>query len=408
MDIPEITPQRFDVSEKEGLYSHLVEHGYAVVKEAARPHELEKARELFWSWLEATHTTKDGSQSFGWDRNDPTTWTDASLNEGHALGDGHTMGICGAATHCPAFWYLRTLPGICGGFAAAYGTDDLVTAFDRMSIQRPSSCGSPSVLATPRGVEAFDARQLHTHFDQDGFGNDELICYGITSLWDMNKRTGATVIVPKSHTPEAVAHIQAYRKEAGIDWEGMDEKQQRTFTEHFTSIGLQPGILNATAGDLCFFDTALYHGVCHGADPQANGPNQLLRTIFIQSMVPSVLLGRGHGENEPPLGSSHRSDVLRARRVAYEKGIVTGGSIINPRDARRILKGYVKNPNENYADPTVRRDWESTPEEVRRLVQPEEPIDPMPVAAAFFSLFIVALATVCMDQAVGKPFTTKH
>ena len=82
------------------------------------------------------------------------------------------------------------------------------------------------------------------------------------------------------------------------------------------------------------------------------------------------------------MGSSHRSDVLRARRVAYEKGIVTGGSIINPRDARRILKGYVKNPNENYADPTVRRDWESTPEEVRRLVQPEEPIDPMPVAAA--------------------------
>jgi hypothetical protein len=29
-------------------------------------------------------------------------------------------------------------------------------------------------------------------------------------------------------------------------------------------------------------------------------------------------VGKGWGEDEPPLGSSHRSDVLRARRIAYE------------------------------------------------------------------------------------------
>ena len=55
----------------------------------------------------------------------------------------------GSATHNPAFWYLRTLPGICGGFAAAYGTDELVTAFDRMSIQRPATCGSAAVRPGP-------------------------------------------------------------------------------------------------------------------------------------------------------------------------------------------------------------------------------------------------------------------
>lgn len=244
---------------------------------------------------------------------------------------------------------------------------------------------------------------------------------GIMSLWPMNKQTGATVIVPRSHSPENVAHIQSYREKHNVDWDAMSESEQRNFTEHFTSIGLQPGILNAAAGDLCFFDTALYHGVCHGADPLANGecdhrpplhaptrcmmawavfvavaiwcfgggggwrvhlnrdsfgpnthhcagPDQLLRAIFIQSMVPSRLLGRGHGEDDPPLGSSHRSDVLRcvqlcqnliahsrillairisydsstfggthvrkwwrrrARRIAYEKGIVTGGSIVS-------------------------------------------------------------------------------
>lgn len=91
------------------------------------------------------------------------------------------------------------------------------------------------------------------------------------SLWPMNKQTGATVIVPRSHSPENVAHIQSYREKHNVDWDAMSESEQRNFTEHFTSIGLQPGILNAAAGDLCFFDTALYHGVCHGADPLANG-----------------------------------------------------------------------------------------------------------------------------------------
>ena len=85
---------------------------------------------------------------------------------------------------------MRTLPGICGGFAAAYGTDELVTAFDRMSIQRPATCGSERVQNIKRGEDAFDQRHLHTHFNQDGFGDDVLVCYGIMSLWDMNRKTG--------------------------------------------------------------------------------------------------------------------------------------------------------------------------------------------------------------------------
>ena len=84
--------------------------------------------------------------------------------------------------------------GICGGFAAAYGTDELVTAFDRMSVQRPSTCGSEAVGRIKRGSESFDQRHLHTHFNQDGFGEDILVCYGIMSLWDMNRRTGATQV----------------------------------------------------------------------------------------------------------------------------------------------------------------------------------------------------------------------
>ena len=42
--IPELSPQRFDVDDREGLRAHLLEHGYACVKEAARPHELEHGK----------------------------------------------------------------------------------------------------------------------------------------------------------------------------------------------------------------------------------------------------------------------------------------------------------------------------------------------------------------------------
>ena len=148
--------------------------------------------------------------------------------------------------------------------------------------------------------------------------------------------------MPGSHKPEAVAAIQSYREEQGVDWESMEDDEQRNFTDAYTAIGLQPGILNAKAGDLIFFDTALYHGVCHAEDPVANGPNELLRAIFIQSMVPTEHLGKGWGSDEPPLGSSHRSDVLRARRIAFEQGRVTGGSVVNPRSARQILEDYVR------------------------------------------------------------------
>ena len=43
---------------------------------------------------------------------------------------------------------------------------------------------------------------MHNHFNQDGFGEDVYICYAIMPLYDMNEQTGATAIVPGSHTTE--------------------------------------------------------------------------------------------------------------------------------------------------------------------------------------------------------------
>ena len=76
----------------------------------------QEARRLFWEWLETEHYTKDGHATHGWDRNDPTTWTDESMGEGQELGRGGD-GVMGAGTAVPTrlvfVWGLNELPHSC-------------------------------------------------------------------------------------------------------------------------------------------------------------------------------------------------------------------------------------------------------------------------------------------------------
>jgi len=149
MEVPEYTPIRFDVSDVAGFKSHLDEHGCehhhqlrcsprglhrhhlrqpvdnrardadACVKEAASPAELEHARDLLWEHLEGRDSPlMRQERPVGWKRDDVSTWR-----------DGHGDGLMTSATHSACMWYIRTLPGVLGGFAAAYGTDEIVSAY---------------------------------------------------------------------------------------------------------------------------------------------------------------------------------------------------------------------------------------------------------------------------------------
>lgn len=118
-----------------------------------------------------------------------------------------------STTHCDCLWYVRSLPGVVAGFRAAYDGEPIVSAYDRMSINLPTSTGNAASLRVA-GVQhehgKLNASGLHTHFNQDGHG-EELICYAILPLWDMNRATGATAIVPGSHKKEKVEAINAMR-----------------------------------------------------------------------------------------------------------------------------------------------------------------------------------------------------
>ena len=52
---------------------------------------------------------------------------------------------------------------------------------------------------------------LHTHFNEDGFGPPVPIYYAILSLFDMDERSGCTAVVAGSHHPARVAAITRYR-----------------------------------------------------------------------------------------------------------------------------------------------------------------------------------------------------
>jgi len=158
----------------------------ACVKEAATPEQLEHARELFWQHLEGKDCPlQRQTRPVGWNRHDVQSWK-----------EGHGDGLMTSTTHCDAMWYVRTLPGVCGAFAAAYecSTDDIVASYDRMSVNLPTSSGNETTLRVAgRTFEhgKLNAQELHTHFNQDGYG-EELICYAIMPLWDMNKAGGAS------------------------------------------------------------------------------------------------------------------------------------------------------------------------------------------------------------------------
>ena len=96
-------------------------------------------RESLWEFLTTEQAHENGELTPGWARDDCSTWTDERYNDPQA-------GLMGGAAHCDAFWQCRTLPRVCEGFATIYGTDELVTSFDRASINRPQACGSQSAL----------------------------------------------------------------------------------------------------------------------------------------------------------------------------------------------------------------------------------------------------------------------
>lgn len=277
VEIPELRPHRFDLTDKDGVRAHLRRHGFVCVKQAATESQLQHARRLLWQHL-GLH---------GWVEGQPLTYTDKAYEEGsltaNNAGGNTSAGTMGSTAHSEALWYVRSLPGVIDAYATVCDCepDELIASFDRMSINRPATCGEESVTKLGATEEMLDARRLHTHFGQDGgiFNGDVPKYYSILSLYDMNKKTGATAIVPGSHT--RVREVNEYVAEQADAGDSEDVARLHSF-KRFTSLGLTPGVINSVAGDLVIFNVSLFHGCCNAADPFYT--SGLLRAICIMAM----------------------------------------------------------------------------------------------------------------------------
>ena len=104
-------------------------------------------------------------------------------------------------------------------------------------------------------------QSMHTHkngyydrLNEEQTGEPEYTdYYGIVPLWDMNKATGATAVVPGSH--KLVPEINAFRKTRKDD-EGKyigPAASEAADIECFTANGLTPCVSCIRAGDLVIF-----------------------------------------------------------------------------------------------------------------------------------------------------------
>jgi hypothetical protein len=381
--VEELAPSRIEVDDSAAIRASLEEYGFACVRGAVTSDELTHARDLLWKFLEGDEAPRmTQRRPVGWKRGQPTTWV-----------EGHGDALMTSTTHNESMWFVRSRPGVLAGFAAAYGVPEsqLVADFDRMSINLPTSSGNDAALRVAErryqhgklGV----AQEMHTHWTEY-YGADHTNYYSIVPLFDMNQMTGATALVPGSH--KKVEEIQSARAK---NWIGTGKDRRwvgkgSPFIEPFSSNGLMPVVTNVKAGDMVLFDTATFHvctklhcswqsfpslfrhganaascvrqGGCSAEDPSGasgNGPNELLRAIYI--------LGMNLLRLQTP-------EVLEARRRAYELDIFWPPPFNHQELALKILSGdpSVLEGLEPACQKVEVRKFADAPREVQVLIDP--------------------------------------
>lgn len=328
--IPEVSPRRLDPADHAGIRAHLEEHGFACVRGCLSQPELDRAEELLWKHLEGVEAASQRmaqKRPVGWRRGQPATWL-----------EGHGDGLMTSTTHCDSMWYVRSRRGVINAFHAAYGTRDdaeLVAAFDRMSVNLPISSGNPAALrvagATSQHGKFGVAQRMHVHVGQfygPEFTGPEY--YSIVPLFDMNRNTGATALVPGSH--RKVQEIERrWNQKWGLACHGQRSAREKLLAaadlEPFEQCGLTPCVTHIKAGDCVLFDTALFHGAYAAEDPtgkSGNGEGQLLRAIYILGMAFSRL---------------QTPQILQARRKAYELDVFWPPTVGHAAFAQHIVAG---------------------------------------------------------------------
>lgn len=246
---------------------YLEQKGFVVIKQVLSPKEAERAVELTWDYLEGLDT--------GIRRDDMSTWSDAQwpTTVHGAILSFHGIGQSAAQ------WYVRSRQRVTEGFAGIWGTDDLLTSFDGMSIFRPWKV-EPSWKT--------NAGASWLHIDQHPITRPGLQCVqGLVNLLPMSRQTGGNVLIPHSHSsfadiptnyPNRLAKVPGYvdhfRYPSGDPMLAAD-------AEH------QPIMCHLEVGDLLLWDSRTIHCSAPALDePSTPQSAQLMRLVSLICMMP--------------------------------------------------------------------------------------------------------------------------
>ena len=274
---------RFKPGSKESK-EYLEREGYVVLKETLTKQQAGKTLNLLWDYLEELDT--------GIDRKDPKTWGDDRWPTAAHGGILPSYGI----GHSKSQWYLRSIPNVKKAFAKIWGTEDLLTSFDGVSLWRPWNIN-------PRWKT--ESGQTWFHIDQHPISRPGKQCVqGLVNLLPTSEEIGGNVMVPGSH--KFFKNIpQEYEERLSKLPLGVDHFRFPNDDPKLSS--QKPIMCHMEVGDMLLWDSRTIHCSNSGTS-LSKGTKELVRAASLICMMPK--------EKSNP-------EVIKRRREAVKKVIST-------------------------------------------------------------------------------------
>ena len=274
---------RFKPGSKESK-EYLEREGYVVLKETLTKQQAGKTLNLLWDYLEELDT--------GIDRKDPKTWDDDRWPTAAHGGILPSYGI----GHSKSQWYLRSIPNVKKAFAKIWGTEDLLTSFDGVSLWRPWNIN-------PRWKT--ESGQTWFHIDQHPISRPGKQCVqGLVNLLPTSEEIGGNVMVPGSH--KFFKNIpQEYEERLAKLPLGVDHFRFPNDDPKLSS--QKPIMCHMEVGDMLLWDSRTIHCSNSGTS-LSKGTKELVRAASLICMMPK---------------EKSNSEVIKRRREAVKKVIST-------------------------------------------------------------------------------------
>ncbi len=252
---------RFEPGSRESL-KYLDQEGFVVFANVLNLQQIDHALELMWDYLEDLST--------GIDRLDKNTWTDERWPTSVHGGILPSYGI----GHSEMQWFLRDIDQVVECFASIWGTKDLLTSFDGITVWRPWTYRKE--WKTNLGTDWL-------HIDQHPLGRPGKHCFqGVLNLTEVTRYTGGNVMIPRSHRRFVDIPKQYGERLARIP-SSIDHfrfpKDDPLLSDTLPIVALME------AGDLMIWDSRTIHCSSHGLEEPPNS-SDLLRVGSLICMMP--------------------------------------------------------------------------------------------------------------------------